>query len=91
LASVIRGLDGGVKILSEINMVLALLLLLFILVVGPTGEIFATAFSGAAAYAQHIVPLSMPFGREDINFSQPKLKLEESVFIEIHNKILSQK
>ena len=70
LASVIRGLDGGVKILSEINMVLALLLLLFILVVGPTGEIFATAFSGAAAYAQHIVPLSMPFGREDINFSQ---------------------
>ena len=70
LVSVIRGLDGGVKILSEINMILALLLLLFILVVGPTGEIFATAFSGAVAYVQNLIPLSMPFGREDVNFSQ---------------------
>lgn len=36
----------------------------------------------------HLVPLNTV---EDINFSRPKLKLEESVFIEIHNKILSQK
>ena len=36
----------------------------------------------------HLVPLN---NVEDINFSRPKLKLEESVFIEIHNKILSQK
>jgi BCCT family betaine/carnitine transporter len=31
LISVLRGLDGGVKVLSEINMVMALLLLLFVL------------------------------------------------------------
>lgn len=70
LVSVVRGLDGGVKVLSEVNMVLALLLMLFIILVGPTADIFSTAFAGAAAYAQNLVPLSMPFGREDVNFSQ---------------------
>jgi BCCT family betaine/carnitine transporter len=38
LISVVRGLDGGVKRLSEINMVLAALLLVFMLLVGPTGR-----------------------------------------------------
>ena len=70
LVSVIRGLDGGVKVLSEVNMGLALLLLLFLLFVGPTGEILSTMFSGAAAYVTEFIPLSMPFGREDSNFSQ---------------------
>ena len=70
LVSVLRGLDGGVKVLSEINIALALLLMVFVLVVGPTGEIFATIGGGAVAYAREIVPLSMPFGREDANFSQ---------------------
>jgi len=70
LISVVRGLDGGVKVLSEVNIALAALLLLFVLAVGPTGDIFATIFSGGAAYVTNIVPLSMPFGREDTNFSQ---------------------
>lgn len=70
LISVVRGLDGGVKILSEINIGLAALLLVFVLMVGPTGDILATIFSGGAAYVTNIVPLSMPFGREDVNFSQ---------------------
>jgi choline-glycine betaine transporter len=35
LVSVLAGLDAGVKRLSEINMVLALLLVLFVIVVGP--------------------------------------------------------
>ena len=39
ITSVVRGLDGGVKILSEINMVLAALLMLVILAVGPTATI----------------------------------------------------
>ncbi len=34
----------------------------------------------------HLVPLN---NVEDINFSRPKLKLEESEFVEIHNKILN--
>ena len=70
LVSVLRGLEGGVKVLSEINMVLALLLLLVIIVVGPTGEILTAAASGGIAYVRELVPLSMPFGREDANFSQ---------------------
>ncbi len=70
IVSVVRGLDGGVKILSEINMLMALLLLSFVLFFGPTGEILNTALSGGLAYLQNLAPLSMPFGREDVNFSQ---------------------
>ncbi len=70
LISVLRGLDGGVKVLSEINIGLALLLLVFVIVVGPTAAIFDSIFSGAAAYVANVIPLSMPFGREDANFSQ---------------------
>lgn len=70
LISVVRGLDGGVKVLSEVNIAMAALLLVFILIVGPTGTILSTIFSGGAAYVTNIIPLSMPFGREDANFSQ---------------------
>ncbi|GIR86598.1 MAG: hypothetical protein CM15mP86_00570 [Gammaproteobacteria bacterium] len=34
--SVYRGLDKGVKILSNLNIVLALLLLFFVIITGPT-------------------------------------------------------
>ncbi len=68
LISVLRGLDGGVKVLSEINMVLAAMLLLFVLLVGPTMVIFADFFAGLGTYASNIVALSNPIGREDIGF-----------------------
>ncbi|PWJ20520.1 BCCT family transporter [Jannaschia seohaensis] len=68
LISVVRGLDGGVKVLSEVNMVLAALLLVFVFLVGPTGAILGDFFGGLAAYAANIVPLSNPFGREDTGF-----------------------
>ncbi|UJQ94241.1 BCCT family transporter [Mariluticola halotolerans] len=68
--SVIRGLDGGVKILSEINIGLAVLLLLFVIIVGPTVTILETIFAGGIAYARDLVPLANPFGREDDNFRQ---------------------
>jgi len=70
LFSVLRGLDGGVKVLSEINIALAALLMVFILVVGPTANIISTIFAGGVAYVGNIIPLSTPFGREDANFSQ---------------------
>src|SRR5690606_4827145 len=38
--SVVTGLDKGVKILSETNLLLAIFLMLFVLVVGPTTERF---------------------------------------------------
>ena len=70
IVSVVRGLDGGIKVLSSINMVLALLLLLAIVSVGPTIEILVTAARAAAAYAAWLFPLAMPFGRDDAGFSQ---------------------
>ncbi len=68
LISVIRGLDGGVKVLSNINMGLAALLLLFVLVLGPTIAIITTFGSTFVAYVSDIVPLSNWFGREDDTF-----------------------
>ena len=70
LVSVIRGLDGGVKILSEINMGLAGLLAVFTLVVGPTAFLFAFFWDSLVAYVEYLPALANPFGREDVNFSQ---------------------
>ena len=70
LCSVLAGLDKGVKRLSEINMVLAILLLLFIIVVGPTLAILTGFFDNLGSYLVNLPALSNPFGREDANFSQ---------------------
>jgi BCCT family betaine/carnitine transporter len=70
LASVVAGLDAGVKRLSEINMILAIVLLLFVIGVGPTGELIAGFFANLGAYAQNLPALANPFGRGDGNFSQ---------------------
>jgi len=70
LGSVVAGMDAGVKRLSEINMVLAFLLLLFVILVGPTLAIVSGFFGNLAAYVEFLPELAMPFGREDANFSQ---------------------
>lgn len=70
LISVLRGLDGGVKRLSELNMILAAILLLFIIVVGPSLAILSGFFQNLVAYGREILALSSPIGREDDNFRQ---------------------
>ncbi len=70
LVSVLRGLDGGVKILSEINMGLAALLLLFVLIVGPTLAILTGFGEGLIAYARDVIPLSNPVGRSDDSYRE---------------------
>jgi len=70
LLSVIAGLDAGVKRLSEINMILAAVLLIFVIAVGPTLAIVTGFFGNLLAYAEYLPALSNPFGREDANFSQ---------------------
>jgi BCCT family betaine/carnitine transporter len=70
LVSVVAGLDAGVKRLSEINMVLAIILLVFVIIVGPTIAILTGFFQNLWAYVEYLPALSMPFGREDANFSQ---------------------
>ncbi len=64
VVSVVRGIDGGVKILSNINMIIAFLLLVLVAVIG-----YAVSFSSIAttfmSYAENILPLSNPHGRND--------------------------
>lgn len=70
LVSVIAGLDAGVRRLSQINMTLAALLLLFVIIVGPTLAIVTGFFGNLWAYLQHLPALANPVGREDANFAQ---------------------
>ena len=63
--SVVRGIDGGVKLLSNINMLLALALLLFVSLLGQGLNLFAGLVETTGAYLSHLLPLSQSFGRED--------------------------
>ncbi|ALN17127.1 BCCT family transporter [Ectopseudomonas mendocina] len=70
LVSVVTGVDKGVKILSEVTIGLALLLMVFVLLVGPTGLLLSGVLDNLGAYLQYLPALSNPVGREDANFSQ---------------------
>nr|WP_267956377.1 BCCT family transporter [Halomonas sp. MCCC 1A17488] len=70
IVSILAGVDKGVRRLSEINMGLAVLLLLFVILVGPTLLILSGFFQNLGAYVVNLPALSNPFGREDANFSQ---------------------
>ncbi|MGC9462501.1 BCCT family transporter, partial [Vibrio genomosp. F10] len=64
VVSVIRGIDGGVKVISNINMIIAVALLALVCLVGyavTLGSIPTTLFS----YIENIIPLSNPHGRAD--------------------------
>ncbi|UEQ03730.1 BCCT family transporter [Halomonas profundus] len=65
LISVWRGIDGGVKLFSNINMVIAAALLLFVVVAGPTLMILTGIGTTALDYASHLLLLSSWIGRED--------------------------
>ncbi|HCX64971.1 MAG TPA: glycine/betaine ABC transporter, partial [Eubacteriaceae bacterium] len=58
-ASVVMGLDGGVKRLSEINMMLAGIFMIFIIIVGPTVYIFSGFTQNIGAYISNFVELSL--------------------------------
>ena len=70
LTSVVAGLDAGVKRLSEINMVLAAMLLLFVLLTGPTASLISGFVDNLIAYVEYLPALSNPVGRADDNFRQ---------------------
>ncbi|MGY0553461.1 BCCT family transporter [Vreelandella sp. 2A-K22] len=70
LVSVWRGLEGGLKKLSEINMILAVLFFFFVLFAGPTLLAMAGFWSGLTTYVTEFIPLSAPFGREDDAYRQ---------------------
>jgi BCCT family betaine/carnitine transporter len=70
LISVLRGLDGGVKVLSEINMMIAGALLLFVMFAGGIMSVLSGFVNNLVAYGEELIPLSNPVGREDDNFRQ---------------------
>lgn len=53
--SVLTGLDKGVRILSEINLLVAILLMLFVLVVGPTTELLRDFVQNLGLYLDSLV------------------------------------
>ena len=55
IVSVASGLDKGIRRLSELNMILAIALLLFILVLGPTVFLLAAYVQNTGAYLSDIV------------------------------------
>ncbi|WP_394247168.1 BCCT family transporter [Vibrio profundi] len=64
VVSVLRGIDGGVKVISNINMLVAFLLLGLVALIGyavTLGSIPTTLM----AYLENIIPLSNPHGRAD--------------------------
>lgn len=70
LLSVLAGLDKGVRRLSEINMGLAILLLVFVIIAGPTLAIASGFFHNLLSYVEYLPALANPLGRDDANFSQ---------------------
>src|SRR5690625_4881641 len=68
ILSAARGIDKGIKVLSNVNMIIAGILLLFILAIGPTlfiAENFVTTLGG---YISNVIPMSLtltPFSESD--------------------------
>jgi BCCT family betaine/carnitine transporter len=66
----VRGVNKGVRVLSNINVVLALALLVFVLLAGPTLRILADIPGNTVRYLQDMLPLVNWFDREDQDWYQ---------------------
>ncbi|NOI79059.1 BCCT family transporter [Vibrio tubiashii] len=64
IISVLRGMDGGVKLLSNLNMIIAFVFLGFIAVLNFTTVLDST-YTAVVGYVENIIPLSQTSGRED--------------------------
>ncbi|WP_026278612.1 MULTISPECIES: BCCT family transporter [unclassified Thioalkalivibrio] len=68
LLSIMRGIHGGVRVLSNINLTLAAILLLFVALFGGFIAFLSNTGITLSAYAQYMWPLSNPVGRDDQTF-----------------------
>ncbi|MBP3140431.1 BCCT family transporter [Aliivibrio fischeri] len=64
VVSVMRGIDGGVKVISNINMLIAIVLLVFVALV-TFAISMGTIPTTIMGYVENIIPLSNPHGRVD--------------------------
>lgn len=67
-ASVLRGMDQGVKLLSNINMALAIALFGFVVAIGPTGSLLGDMFRHGYEYLLDTPRLSGWINRTDTAF-----------------------
>ena len=68
MASVLSGINVGIKRLSQVNIGITVSLFLFVIVVGPTLAIFSGFFRGLGAYMANIAAFSNWVGRTDSYF-----------------------
>jgi len=68
IGSVLRGMNGGIKLLSNINMTGAVLLLLFVIIAGPTLAIFKSMGSTVFYSIPDSIKLANWIGRPDQDF-----------------------
>ncbi|MBU2888168.1 BCCT family transporter [Celeribacter halophilus] len=57
--SAMTGLSRGIQFLSKLNVILASVLLVFVLLAGPTGFIFSTFFTGFTSYIAHFFDMAL--------------------------------
>ncbi|WP_347330471.1 BCCT family transporter [Marinimicrobium locisalis] len=65
--SVVMGLDGGIRRVSELNMILAVILVVFVLVAGPTVYLLQTFVQNTGYYLSKIVDTTF-----NLNAYEPK-------------------
>lgn len=63
--SVLRGIDGGIKVLSNLNVIGAFFLLVFVILAGPTLVILIATAENLFHYVTNAPRLSLWFGRND--------------------------
>lgn len=64
IVSVIRGINGGVKVLSNVNLIAAFALLVFVIIAGFS-IFFDSLTTTLTGYVENMLPLMNPYGRED--------------------------
>ena len=69
-ASVVSGIDKGVKFLSELNIKAAFVLMMIVLLVGPTFTIFKDIFMSTGLYIKGFVNASLNVNSLDAGWSQ---------------------
>ena len=68
MISVLTGINVGIKRLSQFNIIVAVLLLLAVIILGPTLYILSSIFTSFGVYFAKIRPLSNWVGRTDTSF-----------------------
>jgi glycine betaine transporter len=67
--SAFLGVNRGIKIISNLNIALASLLLIFTLLVGSEWMVFSTFFNALGAYLWEFIPLSLNIGNQKVSHS----------------------